>query len=102
MKIFKDRRYSDTGHERRVLDIYLEVVYANYWLFPSALFPQFIQDARQLISHFNVLKERGFDCRRAVIDETEPIYFIDGTRNYLPMKKLCVGINNELFRLRYG
>lgn len=181
MKSVNDIRYSDIGHERQVLDIYLPkanrfpvfiyfhggglnsgdksnhifvndlvndgiaVVCANYRLYPFAVFPQFIQDAAadvvwvknnignygectglfvggssaggyitqmlcfdkkyfaihglnaddingyfmdagQPTSHFNVLKEHGFDYRKVVIDETAPIYFIDGTRNYPPIK----------------
>ena len=181
MKIIKDIRYSNIGHERQVLDLYLPdtdefsvfvyfhggginggdkeghifindlvqkgvaVVCANYRLYPTAVFPEFIQDAATAVvwvknnignygkctklfvggssaggyitqllcfdkkyfaihdfdadsidgyfldagqptSHFNVLKERGYDYRRVIIDETAPIYFIDGRRNYPPMK----------------
>ena len=181
MKLIKDIKYSNIGHERHVLDLYLPeidefsvfvyfhggginsgdktgqvfvndlvdkgiaVVCANYRLYPTAVFPQFIQDAASAVmwvknnignygkctklfvggssaggyitqmlcfdkkyfaihdfnaddidgyfmdagqptSHFNVLKERGLDYRRVVIDETAPIYYIDDTRNYPPMK----------------
>ena len=35
--------------------------------------------------HFNVLRERGLDKRRVIIDESAPLYHIDDTRNYSPM-----------------
>lgn len=45
----------------------------------------YIMDAGQPTAHFNVLKERGFDHRRVIIDETAPIYHITANRNYAPM-----------------
>lgn len=36
----------------------------------------FCHDAGQPTSHFNVLRERGIDTRRVIIDETAPLYFI--------------------------
>ena len=45
----------------------------------------YIMDAGQPTSHFNVLKEKGFDYRRVIIDETAPIYHISANRNYAPM-----------------
>lgn len=46
----------------------------------------YIMDAGQPTAHFNVLKERGFDSRRVIIDETAPMYHICAERNYPPMQ----------------
>lgn len=46
----------------------------------------YIMDAGQPTAHFNVLKERGFDSRRVIIDETAPIYHITAGRDYAPMQ----------------
>ncbi len=48
----------------------------------------YFMDAGQPTVHFNVLRERGLDSRRALVDEAAPLYFIDGTRTYPPMKIL--------------
>jgi len=45
----------------------------------------YIMDAGQPTVHFNVLKERGLDTRRVLIDEAAPIYHVTDTRNYPPM-----------------
>lgn len=45
----------------------------------------YIMDAGQPTVHFNVLKERGLDTRRVIIDEAAPIYHITDTRKYPPM-----------------
>ena len=37
----------------------------------------YVFDAGQPTVHFNVLKERGFDTRRILIDEASPIFYID-------------------------
>ena len=46
----------------------------------------YIMDAGQPTSHFNVLKERGIDSRRVIIDESAPIYHITAGRSYAPMQ----------------
>ncbi len=46
----------------------------------------YVMDAGQPTSHFIVLKERGLDPRRIIVDETAPLYFIAGERDYPPMK----------------
>lgn len=182
MKTFKNIRYSDIGHERQVLDLYIPdggsefpvfvyfhggglesgskdellfiedivnrkiaVACANYRLYPTAVFPDFIRDAAaatayvlkniskylkpssffiggssaggyitqmlcfdkkylaaygidsdsisgyfmdagQPTAHFNVLRERGLDTRKIVVDESAPLYFIEEGRNYAPMQ----------------
>ena len=45
----------------------------------------YIHDAGQPTAHFNVLKERGINFKRVIIDETAPIYHITEGRNYAPM-----------------
>ena len=46
----------------------------------------YVMDAGQPTTHFNVLKARGVDTRRVIIDEAAPIYHINEQRNYPPMK----------------
>ena len=45
----------------------------------------FIHDAGQPTCHFNVLKERGFDNRRIIVDETAPLYHVGKDEQYPPM-----------------
>ena len=35
--------------------------------------------------HFNVLRERGIDSRRVIIDEAAPLYFVGEEKEYQPM-----------------
>lgn len=46
----------------------------------------FIHDAGQTTVHFNVLKERGIDPKRIVVDEGAPLYHIGESHNYPPMQ----------------
>lgn len=48
---------------------------APFHLTPSD-FAGFVFDAGQPTTHFNVLRERGIDSRRVIIDEAAPIYHI--------------------------
>ena len=45
----------------------------------------YVHDAGQPTCHFNVLRERGVDSRRIVVDEASPLYHIDDSRSYPPM-----------------
>ncbi len=45
----------------------------------------YIHDAGQPTAHFNVLRERGIDHKRVIIDEAAPIYHITEGRSYAPM-----------------
>lgn len=45
----------------------------------------FIHDAGQPTVHFNVLRERGIDTRRVIVDEAAPLYHICADKNYPPM-----------------
>ena len=44
-----------------------------------------VHDAGQPTSHFNVLREKGLDTRRVIIDETAPLYFIGLQKELPPM-----------------
>lgn len=54
----------------------------------------FVHDAGQPTCHFNVLRERGLDPRRVIIDETSPLYHIDDSRSYPPM--LIIVSDNDM------
>lgn len=179
MKEFRDIVYSDMGHPRQKLDLYLPdatsfpvfvyfhggglengskdneifmsyltergiaVVCANYRMYPSAVYPEFIRDAAAAVAwtyknigtygtctgiyvsgssaggylsmmlcfnkaylapykidpaqlagfihdagqpttHFNVLRERGLDSRRLIVDEAAPLYYIGQAPSYAP------------------
>lgn len=179
MKEFHDIVYSDIGHPRQKLDLYLPdcpdfpvfvyfhggglengskdnetfmsyltdrgiaVVCANYRMYPSAVFPEFVRDAAAAVAwtfknihnygncskiyvggssaggylsmmlcynkaylapykinpaqlagfihdagqpttHFNVLRERGLDSRRLIVDEAAPLYYIGLEPEYAP------------------
>ncbi len=45
----------------------------------------FIHDAGQPTTHFNVLRERGIDSRRVIVDEAAPLYYIGQESEYAPM-----------------
>ncbi|MBQ8320899.1 MAG: DUF4886 domain-containing protein [Clostridia bacterium] len=45
----------------------------------------FVHDAGQPTTHFNVLRERGFDRRKLVVDEAAPLYYVGDAENYPPM-----------------
>ena len=45
----------------------------------------YVHDAGQPTSHFNVLRELGYDSRRVIVDETAPLYFVGTKEKYPPM-----------------
>ena len=45
----------------------------------------YVHDAGQPTVHFNVLRERGVDTRRIVVDEAAPLYYIGLAKEYAPM-----------------
>ena len=45
----------------------------------------FIHDAGQPTTHFNVLRERGIDSRRLIVDEAAPLYHIGTAQKLAPM-----------------
>jgi len=54
----------------------------------------FIHDAGQPTCHFNVLRERGIDTRRVIIDDSAPLYHIGEDVQYPPM--LIIVSDNDL------
>lgn len=57
---------------------------AKYGIAPTDI-AGFIHDAGQPTSHFNVLREKGLDTRRVIIDETAPLYFFGLEKELPPM-----------------
>ena len=55
----------------------------------------YIHDAGQPTSHFNILRERGIDSRRIIVDETAPMYFVGMDEKYAPM--LFIVSDNDMF-----
>ncbi len=53
----------------------------------------YIHDAGQPTSHFNVLRERGIDSRRVIVDESAPLYYVC-EKEYSPM--LFIVSENDL------
>ena len=45
----------------------------------------YVHDAGQPTCHFNILRERGLDTRRVIIDDSAPLYHIAADRQYPPM-----------------
>ncbi len=45
----------------------------------------FVHDAGQPTTHFNVLRERGVDSRRVIVDEAAPLFHIGTADAYPPM-----------------
>ena len=60
------------------------------WLAKHDLKPMlvagFFHDAGQPTTHFNVLRERGVDTRRVIVDEAAPLYYIGLDAEYPPMR----------------
>jgi len=61
----------------------------NRWLAPYGLAPTdlagFVHDAGQPTTHFNVLRERGEDARRVIVDDAAPLYHIGKVTDLPPM-----------------
>ena len=60
--------------------------YLSPYKLPSDVIKGFIHDAGQPTTHYNVLRERGIDTRRVIIDEAAPIYHMGNAVSYPPMK----------------
>lgn len=67
------------------------------WLSAYGVRPQdiagFIHDAGQPTCHFNVLRERGLDTRRVIVDDSAPLYHIDASGQY-PRMLIIVSDND--------
>jgi len=46
----------------------------------------YLHDAGQPTNHFNVLRERGIDSRRVMIDDSAPLYHVGEAESYPPMR----------------
>lgn len=46
----------------------------------------YLHDAGQPTNHFNVLRERGVDSRRVMIDDSAPLYHVGEAESYPPMR----------------
>ncbi len=59
------------------------------WLGKHGISPMqlsgFVHDAGQPTCHFNVLRERGIDTRRVMIDDSAPLYHVGAAEKYPPM-----------------
>lgn len=68
------------------------------WLLTHGIKPSdisgYLHDAGQPTCHFNVLRERGLDQRRLIVDESAPLYHIDDSRSYPPM--LVIVSDNDI------
>lgn len=54
----------------------------------------YVHDAGQPTCHFNVLRERGIDTRRVIVDESAPLYHIVADQPYPPM--LIIVSDNDI------
>ncbi len=61
----------------------------NKWLGACGINPLqiagFFHDAGQPTAHFNVLREKGIDTKRCIIDETAPLFYVGLEEKYAPM-----------------
>ena len=70
----------------------------KHWLAEYNISPTdisgFVHDAGQPTSHFNVLKEKGINPNRVIVDETAPLYYIGIDSEYPPM--LIIVSDNDM------
>lgn len=69
--------------------MYFDKKYLNMFGMERNDFDGFVFDAGQPATHFNVLRERGIDTRKVIIDSAAPIYHISDYNNDPPMLILC-------------
>ena len=64
--------------------------YDKKWLAPYHIDPSelggFIHNAGQPTTHYNVVRERGLDSRRVIVDDAAPMFYIGLSKEYAPMK----------------
>ncbi len=58
----------------------------------------YVIDSAQMTSHFNVIKERGFDPKRIIVDDAAPIYFI---HEHTAFPKILVLVSDNDMPCRY-
>ena len=68
--------------------------YLGKYNIPLNAIAGYLHNAGQPTSHFNVLREKGIDSRRIIVDETAPVYFIGIEKEYPPM--LFVVADNDI------
>lgn len=56
--------------------------YLSPYKLPAGTIKGYVHDAGQPTTHFNVLRERGIDSRRVIIDEAAPLYHIGKAASY--------------------
>ena len=59
--------------------------YLKPYKIPDGIIKGYIHDAGQPTTHFNVLRERGIDSRRIIVDEAAPLFHIGKSDAYPPM-----------------
>ena len=59
--------------------------YLKPYNIPEGFIKGYVHDAGQPTVHFNVLRERGLDTRRVIVDEAAPLYHIGNAQSYSPM-----------------
>ena len=92
--------FKNIGNYGKIKDIYVGgssaggyisqmLCFDETWLSKHGIKPTdfagFIHDAGQPTCHFNVLRERGLDPRRVIIDDSAPLYHIGEDEKYPPM-----------------
>lgn len=78
--------------------LYFDDQYLRKYGLSASDFSGFIHDAGQPTTHFNVLRERGLDGRRVVIDEAAPIYHIT---EYTQKPKMMIVVAERDMNNRY-
>lgn len=69
--------------------ISMMLCFDNKYLAPykisSEIIRGYIHDAGQPTTHFNILRERGIDAKRVIVDEAAPLFHIGRSSSYPPM-----------------
>jgi len=68
--------------------------YLTPYKIPEGVIKGYIHDAGQPTTHFNVLRERGIDSRRVIVDEAAPLFYVGNATAYPPM--LFIVSDNDL------
>ena len=69
--------------------------YLSPYKLPKGIIKGYVHDAGQPTTHFNVLRERGVDSRRVIIDDSAPLFHIGKTLDYPPM--LFIVSDDDMF-----
>ncbi|MBQ8409565.1 MAG: alpha/beta hydrolase [Clostridia bacterium] len=78
--------------------ISMMLCFDNRWLGAQGIDPAkiagWVHDAGQPTAHYNVLRERGIDTRRVIVDDSAPLYHVGERSEYSPM--LFIVSDNDL------